>query len=488
MTSEQQILNHLLQVKQPTTSKEIAEALKINTHTVRRNLQRLLIHGLIQKADRGKYTAVKVPTLDNITNLPSDTPTKPITAAKTGPTTLLDFIPKTPLFPARPLPPVQRAPPIQRERKKAIYDAILRCILDGDRSPKVIARRMKMKKTTLAYHIKQLKDEGIIARILKSKVSIYEVTEVGATFLEAIHDPKAKVKRITRFEQYRVAFRVLKDNPTYLPVEKGKALVPKGIIRPNATIRTDDQISITKERVYAVTRYHYPKLGYDEIHVHIGPRYGSNTTDVITRSAQEAVMVKQEIERRYGMVLSIPGHVAQPGHFAFDSKIAQLYVEAGGPNVTTMDGWIDGSPPGTKGLSPEVKKLRGEIEYGSPEAAQAFIEAPLMVPELKQRIENLEEIARQGGLPNILETLTEEINRQTQQLDVLEKGGVATQKQVRTLTDAIILLSANMNTLVKVLGIKLQPTPAKQNTLLKYFEENENPPSPSKSPQDHQKG
>jgi len=295
----------------------------------------------------------------------------------------------------------------QKERSKAIYNAILQHIFSGDTLPNTIAHRLNMKESVINYYLKQLRDADIVVCSKKDGRMIYSITGKAVALLGAVHDKRAH--QVTYFDRYCVAFRVLKDNPTCLPVEKGSVLVPDKVIRMNG------KISIDNKQGYSVTRYHYLKLGYDEIHVHIGPRYGDSTIDMVTWSAQKAVTIKQEIEHRYGMVLSTPGRVVQKGHFVVNNK----YIEAEGSHVTTMNDWIDESPPGTKSLLPEVKKLRGEIEYGSPEAAQAFIDAPLMIHELMSRIENLEEVAQQREVKKLLGGFTK-ISELEKRVNIME--------------------------------------------------------------------
>jgi predicted transcriptional regulator len=258
-------------------------------------------------------------------------------------------------------------------KRKAICDAILYCILDGARTPQTIGHRLNMKKTNLNYYLKRLRDNGLIVRSIRDRVASYDVTPTGITLLTTAHDKM--INRVTRYEHLRIGFKVINDNPEFLPVAKGSTGL-KGVIQ------TDGTIKIGEGAEYSVVRWHPSKQGYDEIQIHIGPRYGTNSTDVVSRAAQEALLVKQEIERRYKMTLSEPGRTIQDGHFGFYNKLAQLYIKGRGPNVTTDNDWIDRSPPG-KGLS---------LEYGTPEAAQAFIDAPLLVPIMEKRLEELKKV------------------------------------------------------------------------------------------------
>lgn len=415
MTIREAILRHLAKAKRPESPKEIAKALHASTDnsTIRVVLRQLRKEGAVKEASRKyilspdkhvlvldaqpKTRPTSSPEIDKANSSDSTVQvTLPeIMSSKIGPSTT-----STQLLSIR-----------ERDRqKRVIVDVMMTLILKGVNSPSKIAKEINFKRTRAAYYLKFMKDNGLIRRRLRSNIAIYDVTPRGVSLLQAA----TRNLPIGRFENFRIDYRILRDNPDFLPVSDGSKL-NSGVRQTTGKLRLDGN-------EYTVSRFH--SQSGDQLYIWAPRSYTTGEVPAIHDATIEVSAVAREIQRRYEIVLS-KGEVTHPGEIAFDDPFAKWFLASGGPNVkvTTDEGkvWIDGSPKTGKKPPGYAKGVgRGELEFatsgdeGRPGLAQGYLDFVTRGPRLMEGLletgnENLTQSKANNALVKELIDSTKEV-------------------------------------------------------------------------------
>lgn len=411
MTIRGRIRRHLTQLGgQSTSPKEVADALKLVPSTVRREMQVLLAQGAVRREAKGRYVAVEGYAQLNRDDDP------PVQA------TLRDFAPVRKAG----LGGLRRRE--RDDRRRAIIEAILLRILEGKDggSPQRVARALNFTPARIHYYMRLMKAQGLIERKVRSNIAVYDVTEKAVSLLRAsLVKPELP---IGRFENFCVAYPIVRDNPEFLPAAKGVELA-------HGVKRTDGKVEVDG-RQYSVLRFHSPSG--DAIYIYATGKYAVSEAEAVAKASVECHCVAQEIQRRHGLVLGEP-RVVRGGELEFRDAFAVWYKAGGGPNVRTLDGWIDASPPSAKRLPAKAKRfIPGELGFPVGRQplgrgpAQAYIDFWRKAPEL---------------FAKLVETNTKVL----EELTVLEKAGVTTQQQIKVLTDSVILLVGRLDKIAEAL-------------------------------------
>jgi hypothetical protein len=256
---------------------------------------------------------------------------------------------------------------------------------------------------------------GLIQRRVRSIISLYVPTLKGLSLLRMCQT-KPNLP-IGRFENYLVAYPVIENNDKFLPPESGKVLA-------GGVKRTDGKIKID-ETEYSILRWHSPTQ--DQVQIYASEKYATSLPQAIAEASIECENVAREIERRNRMKLG-RFKIIRGGEIEFNDPVAVWYKALGGPNVKTSNGWIDASPPHTRARRVEIGFSTNP--YRGLQLGQAYIDFFAEVPDL---------------LKNLRRT-SEEVMRE---LDVMKKGGVTRDQQMRTLMDGQILLVGEIRHLVQ---------------------------------------
>jgi DNA-binding MarR family transcriptional regulator len=381
-TSLKQRILSALQAK-PLSYMQLAEILNAKPHTVRARLHELCKDGLIKRVGDGLYAKNQLQK-----NEQKDTEIKFSNKIKGSGEKIL-------------ISPV----------------GLLKKIAEG-KYPKQIASELNISNSRLHYYIRLLREKGYIQRRVRSNIVIYELTEKGEKILEVkdraagehlIDLPRSKgkttsidqfTKPIGKLHAFCIAYEIVKDNPTFLPIEEGFKM-GGGIVRVVGKERLDKE--------YTIERYHTPSK--DWLYVYSSEKYGSSESEMIAKACIECDRVAFEVARRHNLILG-EYKIVKPGEISFKDPFAELYKRNGGPNVKVGDwGWIDDS-----------EKI-GEIEFRAGKGiAQAYIELP-------------ERLAR---LEKSMETLTKTIEAHESRLEALTQSGLAVNKRLEHMEYAFI--------------------------------------------------
>lgn len=202
--------------------------------------------------------------------------------------------------------------------------AILQCIKAEINYSAQIAKELRKKPQTVHHNVRVLEDRGYIRRATGEKRSypvIYELTDKG---LIALSNTERMARGAFRFHHYALKYRVLVDNPSFLPLNEGVRL------RGNV-------IEVTRIiDGYTVRRWHAPSC--DWLYLYSRSLYGRLPWQLIAAASVELHTLAMLIESRYHLKLKFEGILQKPEMDDPQDPIANFWGEYYSTNVSTPSG------------------------------------------------------------------------------------------------------------------------------------------------------
>lgn len=271
-----------------------------------------------------------------------------------------------------------------------------------------IARRLNKSRQLVGYHIRKLVNWGYLEQLCaegkRSYPVFYRLTQKAQSLLQELSNGK-RTGRL-RFHHYALKYRIVRDNPGFLPLHQGKPL-------KNGVIQVDGKVD-----GYSVKRL----SGRSEqwLMLYSQPKFSDQPLQAMAFSTIELDHLATEICRRHDMRLEFQSIAGKP-HFADPSdRFAKYWGENYGCNVMTREGsGIDASPPG--------HEWEKEMTI---EDAVAYVKQARNVENISQKQDEDRELF-------------------LQRLNILEKGNVTLDQRMNRLTDAVIMNATAATALTK---------------------------------------
>ena len=227
-----------------------------------------------------------------------------------------------------------------------------------------------------------------------------QLTEKAKSFLSGLSNKKRRAR--FRFHHFAFKYRITRDNPDFLPVSAGTQL-------RGGVVQVDGKVD-----GYSVRRFASPSGQW--LFLYSAPLFGDEPWRLLCDASIALHCLAQEICRRYHMELEREGIMQKPEYDVPSDPFAKYWGENYGATVKTPDGdGIDASPPGSE----------WSVEL-SVEDAAAYAHMARNVADIAQLV-----------------------RQQRETLDVLQKGSVTQTQRLNTLTDAMILQSAEIRKLAE---------------------------------------
>jgi len=290
----------------------------------------------------------------------------------------------------------------KRARVYFIWLGILSAVERGEYAAQM-ATRLNKSAQLIAYHIGQLKRQGYLEAAgedgKRSYPVFYRLTEKARSFLAARSNEKRRGR--FRFHHYALKYKILSDNPNFLPVSAGTHL-------RGGVVQVDGRVD-----GYSVRRFASPSGQW--LFLYSAPLFGDEPWRLQCDASIALHCLAQEICRRYDMELERKGIMQKPEYDVPSDPFAKYWGENYGATVKTPDGdGIDASPPGSE----------WSVELTVEDAA-AYAHMARNVADIMQLV-----------------------CQQREALDVLQKGSVTQTQRMNILTDTMILMSAEIKKLV----------------------------------------
>jgi DNA-binding MarR family transcriptional regulator len=284
-----------------------------------------------------------------------------------------------------------------RARVFFTWIAILQLVEEGEHAA-AIAKRLNKSRQRVGYHIRKLAKWGYLEPLCsegkRSYPIFYKLTESGHARLEQLSNMKRTGR--FRFHNYMLEYRIVRDNPEFLPLSEGTPL-------KNGVVQVVGEVD-----GFSVKRWSSPSGQW--LLLCTRPKFGDQPLQLVALSSLELDHLATEICRRYGMDLQFL-RVARKPHFGDPSdRFAKFWGENYGCNVMTREGsGIDASPPGHE----------WEKEMTIDDAV-AYVKQARNVENISQKQDEDRELF-------------------LQRLNALEKDNVALDQGMNRLTDAMIM-------------------------------------------------
>jgi DNA-binding MarR family transcriptional regulator len=301
-----------------------------------------------------------------------------------------------------------------RARVFFTWIAILKLTEQGEYASE-IARHLNKPRQLVGYHIRRLVEWGYLEPLCaegkRSYPQFYRLTEKAHALLRELSNGK-RTGRL-RFHNFALKYRIVRDDPDFLPLSRGKPL-------GNGVVQVDEKVD-----GYSVKRL--SSRSGQWLLLYGQPNFGDQPLQVMAFSTIELDHLASEISRRHHMKLEFQGVAGKP-HFADPSdRFARFWGKTYGCNVRTREG---------SGMDASEGEWEKELTVDD---AVAYV----------RQARNVEEISRKQDEGRELFL---------QRLDVLEKGNVALAQRMNRLTDAVIMdatttaaLTKSIDRLVRIL-------------------------------------
>jgi DNA-binding MarR family transcriptional regulator len=209
--------------------------------------------------------------------------------------------------------------------------AILNCVRADTNYSAQIARALEKSPQTVHYDMHVLEKWGYIRRATGNKRSypvFYELTDKGELLIS--NGERLARSGGFRFHHFALKYRVVVDNPDFLPVSKG-VLLRGGVIE--VTGRVED---------YTVRRWHAPSDDY--LYLFSRPMWGRLPWQLLSFASIELDRLSRSIEERFHMKLGFDGVLQKPELSDPRVPLAKFWGDYYGTVVKTNSGsGIDGS-------------------------------------------------------------------------------------------------------------------------------------------------
>jgi len=185
-----------------------------------------------------------------------------------------------------------------RKSRTSACLAILKCIKEGKNYSAQIAEELKKKPQTIHYNLRALEGRGYVRRTTGSKRSypvLYELTDKAAILI-------SNAERLARsggmrFHHFALQYRVVVDNPSFLPLSEG-ANLRGGVIEVTGEVDG-----------YTVRRWYAPSG--DSLYLYSRPLWGRSPWQLLCFASIDLERLSKLIEQRFRMQLNVRQHPAK---------------------------------------------------------------------------------------------------------------------------------------------------------------------------------
>ncbi len=259
-----------------------------------------------------------------------------------------------------------------------------------------IAKHLNKPRQLVGYHIRKLVNWGYLERLCaegkRSYPVFYRLSEKAQSLLQELSNGK-RTGRL-RFHHHALKYRIVRDNPDFLPLHQGKPL-------KNGVIQVDGKVD-----GYSVKRLSGRSGQW--LLLYSQPKFSDQPLQAMAFSTIELDHLATEICRRHGMSLEFQSIAGKP-HFADPSdRFAKYWGENYGCNVMTREG---------SGIDASEGDWEREMTIDD---AVAYVKQARNVENISQKQDEDRELF-------------------LQRLNVLEKDNVALDQGINRLTDAMIM-------------------------------------------------
>jgi DNA-binding MarR family transcriptional regulator len=285
------------------------------------------------------------------------------------------------------------------ERALFIWLLILRLVERGEYNAS-IARTLRMAPQATHPRLRKLEKYGYIERVTengkRSYPAFYRLRDKGKCALQELSSKKRRAR--FRFHHHALRYKVIRDNPDFLPVSQGNSL-------RGGVVTVDGRVD-----GFSVRRFHSPSA--DWLFLYSEPRMGDLPWQLLTLSSIELDRLAQVICSRYNMELSFEKSMQKPEFENVRDPLAKFWGDYSGSTIRTASG--------------------SGIDASTGDWAEEF---------------TIEDAVHYVNLARNVADITTKLGEEEQRLDVIAKGSVTMAQRMNTLTDATIMQIKSNNTL-----------------------------------------
>jgi DNA-binding MarR family transcriptional regulator len=213
----------------------------------------------------------------------------------------------------------------RKSRTSVTCLAILNCIKAGKNYSAQIATELDKKPQTIHHNLRTLEYRGYVRRVTGTKRSypvLYELSD-KAVVLISNAERLARSGEI-RFHHFALRYRVVVDNPSFLPLSEGAPL-RGGVIEVTGEVDK-----------YTVRRWHAPSG--DHLYLFSPPLWGSFPWQLIALASITLERLSRLIEQRYRIQLEYDGILQKPHLSDPRDPLAKFWGNNYGTAVQTKTG------------------------------------------------------------------------------------------------------------------------------------------------------